>query len=284
MLSLLSKLQLLMGLPQIHFSETTEYANIWIYTINQHNRRNCGFVWEPGGFANFLILAIIINLALNKFNLKNKKLIILLITLLTTLSTTGYLSLIIITFWYLYNVESNKKIFAAPIILLGSIYILNLDFILTKILKIFSTYNNVFLTYSALSYKTGNSYSMGRFAGFMMNIKDFLNNPVIGYGGHSELTWANRMQVNLASINGLGSWLAMFGSIGMIIFIYSYYKSFKTIGLYYNFKKHILLFFVILVLGFSFNLIQTPLFFAFMLSYIYIPLPNKKYKGKKNYE
>ena len=67
--------------------------------------RNCGFTWEPGGFACFLILAIIINLASNKFKIRNKSLMILILSLITTFSTTGYMAFAFIMIWYLFNTE-----------------------------------------------------------------------------------------------------------------------------------------------------------------------------------
>lgn len=46
------------------------YANIFIFTLNKGQIRNCGFAWEPGAFSEFLILALIVYLARNKFNIK----------------------------------------------------------------------------------------------------------------------------------------------------------------------------------------------------------------------
>ena len=68
--------------------------------------RNCGPFWEPGAFAGYIILALIF--ILRDFKLMNKKIIsVLIFSLLTTVSTTGYLCLFVVIFIYLIK----KKIF-----------------------------------------------------------------------------------------------------------------------------------------------------------------------------
>ena len=278
---LLKRIETLLQIPSLKFGINNEYVNVWIYTINQNGIRNCGFTWEPGGFANFLVLALVISLAINKFKLKNRKTIVILIALLTTFTTTGYLSLIVIFLWYLYNVKFQKKLLLFPLGIILIIYLSTLPFMTEKIIKL-STNSSSFETISSLSTKTGYGYSLGRFTGLIMNIKDFIRHPIIGYGGHTELTLRGLYEIDVASINGIGNWMSKFGSIGFLLFVYSYLKSLKNLSLLYNFKKPIILFGVLLILGFSFNLIQSPLFFAFMLSYIYLPVSKNINYGKNN--
>ena len=70
-------------------------------------RRNLGFTWEPGRFACWILLGMYFNLVRNKFNIKNKPFCILLFSLLTTLSTTGYSLLAILALFILINKKSN---------------------------------------------------------------------------------------------------------------------------------------------------------------------------------
>ena len=261
------------------------YTNVLLFSIRVNPDfgylRNCGFCWEPGGFANFLILAIIINLARNKFNLKNKRLWVLLIAMITTFTTTGYMALMVISIWYLYNVKFERRIILIPVVILLAIYISTLPFMAEKIKSLSADPEYELNRVASISYQTGNAYSIGRFAGFLMNMKDFKQHPIIGYGGHGEETWQARYNIQVASINGLGRWMAMFGSIGIFIFFYTYIKSLKNLSLLYNFKKPIILLGVILVLGFAFGLIQSALFFAFMLSFLILPA-SKNITLKKN--
>jgi hypothetical protein len=276
LLSVLEKLQGFLMIPPME--NWREYANVIFFTVNRGTNvaggalRNCGFAWEPGGFANFLILAIIINLARNNFSFKNNfKLKILLITLITTFSTTGFLALGFVVLWFFFNSNVKNRIVLTPffIIVLGSAIFL--PFMSEKISTLSTDPQSILNEVSGRSFDTGNSYSIGRFAGLLMNFEDFKSHPIIGYGGHGEETWAAKNEVNVASINGLGRWLSMFGSIGFMMFIFAYIKSFKSLALLYNFKKPILLLGAILMLGFGFGVIKSGLFFGFMLSYWIIP-------------
>jgi hypothetical protein len=63
--------------------------------------RNCGFAWEPGGFAVYLCIAIFINLFMLEVNKSNRqRLLILVLALLTSQSTTGFIILILILLFY----------------------------------------------------------------------------------------------------------------------------------------------------------------------------------------
>ena len=69
-------------------------------------RRNLGFTWEPGRFACWILLGMYFNLVRNEFNIKNKSFIILFLSLLTTLSTTGYSLLVVLILFVLMNKKS----------------------------------------------------------------------------------------------------------------------------------------------------------------------------------
>jgi len=285
-LALLTKFQSILQIPPME--NWKEYANVIFFTINRGSDlsggalRNCGFAWEPGGFSNFLIVAIIINLARNKFNYKkNTNLWVLLLTFITTFSTTGFLAFGFVMLWFFYNSNIKKKMILFPIFFALTIYSSTLSFMTEKIENLSSNPQAILDEVAHRSYITGNSYSIGRFAGFLMNLKDFKEHPVIGYGGHSEETWQQKNNISVASINGLGRWLAMFGSIGMAIFLFAYIKSFQNLAKLYNFKKPILLLGTILTLGFGFGLIQSGLFFGLMLSYWILPA-NKLIKIQDN--
>jgi hypothetical protein len=59
-------------------------------------QRNCGPFWEPGMFAVFINIALLINLYINKASLFSRVNIVLIIALITTLSTTGIIVLFLI--------------------------------------------------------------------------------------------------------------------------------------------------------------------------------------------
>ena len=66
--------------------------------------RNCGFAWEPGGFAVFLALAIFINLFFFKRDTTKKtRFWVLTTALVSSQSTTGYVIFIVLVLFYYYN-------------------------------------------------------------------------------------------------------------------------------------------------------------------------------------
>ena len=74
-----------------------QMANNIIFTINSDGAlRNSGFMWEPKGFANFVTIAIIFRLFMNNLVLYDKKILVLVLAVISTFSTTGILVLFLI--------------------------------------------------------------------------------------------------------------------------------------------------------------------------------------------
>ena len=71
---------------------------IYTFVIDPHHYRNCGMFWEPGAFAGMLTLCMALNIKFLPELWKNHKLkiVVLVVALLTTKSTTGYLVFFII--------------------------------------------------------------------------------------------------------------------------------------------------------------------------------------------
>ena len=250
-----------------------QVSNGIIYTVlTNAPTRNCGFTWEPGPFASFITLAIICNLLRNNSEFKTTRFWVFVIGILTTQSTSGFISLFIITAFIIYNNSAIKQFFAFIFGIPFFVFTFyNVPFLKPKIDQILIN-KDVKMTKSIRSIKSGRSekQSLGRFAGLQMNLKDFGKNPIFGMGGHGEDSYARKRGVKIASINGLGNWLSYFGLIGMILFFYSWLRSLKCLTNMYNVKGVWIIFSAILVLGFSFNLLQTSIFFSFMLFYYFL--------------
>ena len=111
--------------------------------------------------------------------------------------------------------------------------------------------------------------SIGRFDGFLLNLKDFNRYPVLGYGGHFAVTFNQRNNLNISSTSGLGNWLAQYGIIGFVFLIVSFYKSSILLNNLYKNKGNLFLFLIYLIITFAFNLVDSPLFmFVFFVSLI----------------
>lgn len=82
------------------------------FITNSTTHRNFGIFWEPGGYQAYLSLAIILLLFnQNKFRKFKLIFIVLFMSLLSTQSTTGYLTAIILTFvfWIYSNSNQNQR-------------------------------------------------------------------------------------------------------------------------------------------------------------------------------
>ena len=87
--------------PILRTSDITSYANLFVYCVSTAvPHRNCGVFWEPGAFQVFLNLALLFTLNYRDFSRRGLRVAIIIIAILTTVSTTGYIcsSLILIAF------------------------------------------------------------------------------------------------------------------------------------------------------------------------------------------
>lgn len=110
------------------------YAFFFRYT-DWHPYRNCGIMWEPGGFAGILIFLLTYQLIKNNFEI-DKYVIVYFIAILTTQSTSGYLSLVVV--FAAYYIRKRKVNYLMVIMMpIAVIVIFNLyfqlDFIASKL-------------------------------------------------------------------------------------------------------------------------------------------------------
>jgi hypothetical protein len=132
--------------------------------------RNCGPFWEPGMFSVFLNIALMINLFINKTDLFSKKNIVFMITIGTTVSTAGILSLflILITKFFISQSKAKRTLYFPFLILfiyLSYNYVWKLDFISQKI------DNNI---------STSEKDKRSRFGAVIYHFTELSNSPLIG--------------------------------------------------------------------------------------------------------
>jgi hypothetical protein len=87
-----------------------------------------------------------------------------------------------------------------------------------------------------------------RFSSFMIAIRDFLANPVLGLGGVAEASWTSKIGAKVSTITGLGNLLAQHGLVGLTFFIVSSYKTSRFYSRTFNFKGTILFLIILLPL------------------------------------
>ncbi len=247
------------------------FANNILFTVNSSAEfRNSGFMWEPKGFANFLIISIFFQLVIGSFKVFNKKMLIMLIALITTFSTTGFIALFSLLIFYFLNKNLKTSLIFFPIfILFSSIIFFNSDFLYDKIvyeLSLTKEYEN--LLYQKKDYKD-DVYSLGRTGSFIVDINDLKNRPFFGYG----FTRENRTQsdfVKLIRVNGLSDLLAVYGIVGFILYFYMHHIFLKKMQNQLNFKFAPIILITLIIIYTASTLTSHPLWMSFLfLSLVY---------------
>lgn len=199
-----------------------QMANNIIFTINSDGAlRNSGFMWEPKGFASFIVVAIIFRLFLNKLVLFEKKIIVFILAIISTFSTTGILALFLILTFYFVNKNAKILLSIFPIFIIFSYNIFfNSEILYKKILYEISLENEYKKLLNKKDYKS-DVYSLGRTGSLIVDFNDFMKRPIFGYG----FTRENRTQsafVKLVRVNGFSDLLAVYG-LGILIFFYRHH-------------------------------------------------------------
>lgn len=222
-------------------------------------RRNIGFTWEPGRFSCWIILGMFVNVIRHKFVcfsfLKNRNFIILFATLITTLSTTGYVLFAIIMIFVLHNRKSGLVkiiMIALAVLIIPSIWAM--PFLSEKISRL----SDISSDYETITYfsnvKKMNEVCPQRFTGLYVSFQNFIHDVFWGYNQlDNSYTTAVifRNTVRVSPSEGIVGILARFGIFFGMFFYYWLVKSSKLLSSALNYKGRY--FFAILFLGMSFS-------------------------------
>lgn len=178
--------------------------------------RNCGFMWEPGYFAVVIIFGIGFNWLLSgiKFNLK---FIIYLIALLTTFSTAGYISLVIIlSIALLRKINILRIVLLLSLLILFSSYVYKMEFMGGKIAK-----NIEYINEDTFNYVDAyQSVKLSRLQIAIYDIDRLARYP-FGFGINDRVSFEN---VDVVGTNGLTGLLKMWGVFIFVYFIICIFK------------------------------------------------------------
>lgn len=233
--------------------------------------RNCGYAWEPGAFAVYLCLAIFINLFFTDDDPKKKvRLWILILALLTTQSTTGYVIFVVTILTYLLNKQLNIIILILPLTVISLVYISSLPFMSKKVINLIDDTKRIDQILEE-SYGSEVAATPQRFTSLMIALVDFRNNPVLGVGVHTEVTWTYRLGANISTISGIGNLLATFGLVGFLFFIVLTVNSSIFFSKFFNYHSIFLLLFIILFISVSYSIILLPLIMCFWMFRLFAP-------------
>ena len=242
-----------------------------IQSYNYGILRNAGCSWEPGRFSIMILLALYCNLARCGIKFKgNWSGIILLLALISTQSTTGFLGAIV-----LYSIFAFKKfdlqyiiaflVFVVPV----SYQLISLDFMGEKIEEQLDLDASLKQINKSVDYvnkvKESNEYvgSLARFPSMYFEVINIQHDPILGYGRNvGKSYFAQRISGNYLLVGGL---LKMFGEYGIPLGFILYlilFRSSSALGRDFKIRK-ITLFVLFLIILTSYSIFITPVFMAF---------------------
>jgi hypothetical protein len=210
------------------------YNILALYTIVPgHELRNAGPFWEMGAFAGYLILALVINY-LRKPELKNKTNLVFLLAILTTQSSTAYITvLIFLTFIFNREVKNImlKGLLAFSMLFMGYIAYSNLDFLGEKIETQFAEAEALINTENL------EGESTDRFASMLKDWRDIQGHELIGRGFNkrTRFTTMYDKEEDMTDIRTVGS-TDMIVRIGLpmfLIMLLLMYQSFSKFSRHY---------------------------------------------------
>ena len=226
--------------------------------------RNCGFAWEPGLFACFLVIAIFNNLLRTKNKVRNNVwLYILIAALLTTFSTTGYVAFfaIIVSHFVIgrVNLFSVRNIIFLVLLGFAAYRVFQLPFMRDKIQAKSDTSEYMTDNQSTMDYvkDQGELVTVDRFEGMALDFMNFMDKPYYGYGISRENSYIyqNISEYILIS-NGTTTVFSNFGILLAILFHYFYIKNSIFIRRCFRSKdKSFYLIYMIISFSYSFTTI-----------------------------
>lgn len=256
--------------PESNLGHNILYLYNYIDYGTEHYLRNSGCSWEPGRFAIMILLGLYCNMLRNGVKW-NSNIFWLLITLLTTMSTTGYS--IAILMYSLAIVRSSylkQKVFFMLLVVPIVIYLFSLDFMAHKVYEQSHLSTNVSDLYDRFQYHnkatTEGEYiqSLGRFESMYFELSNIENEPILGYGRNPKNSFFyQQISSNFYLTGGLLKLFSMYGIILGLYLYYRLYKSSRKLAILYNSPMGSLLFIIIILSSISYEIFMVPVFTAF---------------------
>ena len=238
-----------------------EYYNFIFFVVEkgQSYLRNYSVFREPGVFQAYIIIALIFQMSFSSI-FQKKRMIVYIITIITTFSTTGYIALVFVMILFIIKKPSlinNKRLLISVIIsTIGVAFFLlvmlpNSSLLLSPVYAKFSKSNSSYVSFLA------------RKASIVVNIHLWAENPICGVG----LTDVDKLfpiisqQLLGSSVSSnTNTFLAQFASHGFvygIIWAIGFFKGACSLGKTINEK--LLLITIVIVLSVGQNFTFSPL-------------------------
>lgn len=257
-------------------SERFFYSNIIVKTFlwrsNVFLQRNAGFCWEPGPFSIFLVLATFFLYLRKPITFwKHNEFWIFIITILTTQSTTGVGTLLVLIIYLIFKRYKGdvKYFYLIFSLIIGVLIFIYTPFLYDKITKLIIMGKNIEEVIDRAA-NTGNSYSGGRFGGLVIALHNFIERPILGTGGYSSLSYGSVEDGNVYIVNGLALIITTFGLLGILFYLFFAYKSSVIISRLYKSNCFLGFFIIIILSSFGFGVHNMPILFSLILFSFFI--------------
>lgn len=252
-----------------------------------NSTRNSGCSWEPGRFAIMLILAIFINLSQNGVTFRqNKKGIILLAALASTMSTTGYSIAILLYFIHWFEkINIKRSLIFVLFILPISVYLFSLDFMAEKIEERAQFEENYEERLDNFEYHEevhGEEYvgSLDRFESASFELMNFQMDPLLGYGRNKNHSWFHKeLTENFELTGGLVKVFSQYGIIiGLLLYFILFLSSVKISKTFLH-QRSFAFALTLILCSVSYVVFTIPIFTAFWLYGIFCHKEDEKKKS-----
>lgn len=233
---LLNFTSLLNNLPSVTNINGVEYGVGIIFNyIKALPERNCGFFWEPGIFASYLALAIAFESIINSNSISWFRILVFVVSIITTTSSAGYVLLIFslgIVLLRGRKLSGYKKLLAIIVVIAIAIVAFNIDNIILNT----SLAQNKYL----IKLTSDRMNQSSRITSIYHNLSIFRKRVLFGAGINSVL---NQMS-SWADISTSTYMLSIFGVMGSLYTLFIIYGIFsqKNINIFVK-----LFFFFILI-------------------------------------
>jgi len=186
--------------------------------------RNSGLYWEPGALSGYCLLAMLL-LAFARERVSARRyrasLVILILAVLSTLSTTGYLLLPLVLLVHVLRASSGRgsgfamAVLGAvlPVFAVIAFAAFELPFMGDKIAE----------QISAVQEEQTN-WQLTRFGTLLVDLQDIRDRPLTGWGANSRVRPSQEWLSEAAQVgqgNGFTNWWVRFGTIGLAVFLVS---------------------------------------------------------------
>ena len=222
--------------------------------------RNYGVFWEPGVFQIYINLALLISLFYKKVRLLVFDTIVFSIAIITTFSTTGYITILLVFICFLLN----KKVSISRRFAISGIAIIIFCYILVGLSGEMEDY--VFYKFVA---QEDNSSYVSRMYSILGNVNVALRNPIfgVGYSNSDEALIEYIGRFSAAELHQTNTILNYFATFGLFVGAYVtrlWWKTSRMLGR--NSKLAVFIFATLFVMLSGENMIAS-FFFTILMFY-----------------